>query len=323
MDYIGEKCSACGREFTEEDDIVVCPECGSPHHRECYNAAGKCANEDYHAAGSKWKRAVPEKLAFRICPVCRFPNTADSENCQRCGSSLINNNNEQTQDPQEDRAYGGFAFDDEFSSSRPYLGFDPNEDMGGATIKEVTQFVHSNTLYYLPIFKHMKDFGTKMSFNLTCLVFPSLYFANRKMWGWAVFAVVLSILMSLPMAIIYIGTMPEIPDTMMNMIDSNKQLLESLNTVCGAVDWIIKLIFCLFGNRMYFNFVINSVKKLKARGTVQQEMLAQTGGVKPVNMLFIVLIKFGIAMVSVIMLYMLLSMTAAVQDFGSVSLALF
>ena len=30
MKYKGEKCAACGKEFTEDDDVVVCPECGSP-----------------------------------------------------------------------------------------------------------------------------------------------------------------------------------------------------------------------------------------------------------------------------------------------------
>ena len=48
MDYIGLKCPICGKPFTADDDIVVCPQCGAPYHRECYIKAGKCIYEDKH-----------------------------------------------------------------------------------------------------------------------------------------------------------------------------------------------------------------------------------------------------------------------------------
>ena len=30
MDYRGQHCPICGKEFCDGDDIVVCPECGTP-----------------------------------------------------------------------------------------------------------------------------------------------------------------------------------------------------------------------------------------------------------------------------------------------------
>ena len=30
-DYTGKKCIVCGGVFSENDDIVVCPECGTPY----------------------------------------------------------------------------------------------------------------------------------------------------------------------------------------------------------------------------------------------------------------------------------------------------
>lgn len=36
MKYTGIPCAACGKKFTAEDDVVVCPECGTPYHRACY-----------------------------------------------------------------------------------------------------------------------------------------------------------------------------------------------------------------------------------------------------------------------------------------------
>ncbi|MGN1348511.1 MAG: RING finger protein, partial [Acutalibacteraceae bacterium] len=34
MNYNNEICNGCGRKFSEGDDIVTCPECGTPQHRE-------------------------------------------------------------------------------------------------------------------------------------------------------------------------------------------------------------------------------------------------------------------------------------------------
>ena len=35
-DYKGNTCPVCKQKFKEADDIVVCPDCGTPYHRECW-----------------------------------------------------------------------------------------------------------------------------------------------------------------------------------------------------------------------------------------------------------------------------------------------
>ena len=34
--YYGCPCEGCGEPLTLQDDIVVCPDCGAPYHRTCY-----------------------------------------------------------------------------------------------------------------------------------------------------------------------------------------------------------------------------------------------------------------------------------------------
>ena len=51
MRYENEKCVVCGELFKEGDKIVVCPDCGTPHHRECYENNGECACEKLHNDG--------------------------------------------------------------------------------------------------------------------------------------------------------------------------------------------------------------------------------------------------------------------------------
>lgn len=38
--YENQKCPVCGVAFKSGDDIVTCPECGTPHHRQCYEKSG-------------------------------------------------------------------------------------------------------------------------------------------------------------------------------------------------------------------------------------------------------------------------------------------
>ncbi|MFR2561998.1 MAG: RING finger protein [Anaeromassilibacillus sp.] len=55
MDYTGLKCPVCGKPFTSDDDIVVCPECGAPYHRACYQQAGHCIFQEKHGTPDAWK----------------------------------------------------------------------------------------------------------------------------------------------------------------------------------------------------------------------------------------------------------------------------
>lgn len=59
--FKGYICPVCRKKFTDTDDIVVCPECGTPHHRECYLNNGKCALEEIHAH-YKWNGILPRSF---------------------------------------------------------------------------------------------------------------------------------------------------------------------------------------------------------------------------------------------------------------------
>ena len=50
MEFTELKCPVCGLQFTENDDVVVCPDCGTAHHRACWQTLGHCACADSHGA---------------------------------------------------------------------------------------------------------------------------------------------------------------------------------------------------------------------------------------------------------------------------------
>ncbi|MCL2087137.1 MAG: hypothetical protein FWH05_06040 [Oscillospiraceae bacterium] len=60
--FIGMASPCCNKEFAENDDIVVCPECGSPHHRACWFEKGHCANLARHGGGYVWKSPLENAI---------------------------------------------------------------------------------------------------------------------------------------------------------------------------------------------------------------------------------------------------------------------
>lgn len=56
MEFTEYKCPVCDKQFKKGDDVVVCPECGTPHHRECYEKEGHCHFADRHGADFSLKK---------------------------------------------------------------------------------------------------------------------------------------------------------------------------------------------------------------------------------------------------------------------------
>lgn len=290
MNYNGEKCVECGEVFTADDDIVVCPQCGSPHHRDCYKKNNSCANTILHETGEKWKPSADEEAVYVKCE-----DAAAEENSPRT------------------EAYGGYAGQEggtngrilregDLGSALAFIGFDPDEDIGGATVKEVSQFVGPNTLYYIPIFKRMKDFGTKISFNLSCLILPPLYFANRRMWGWAILSAIFMVILATPDMMLIMAEQlgsSETYETALNIVLNNKDTLLKLSEYMAMASWVGSIALCLFGNRIYYHYVIRSIKRIKSvcpDDESRSRSFMQNGGIRPINILIITIIMSAISL---------------------------
>ena len=62
--YYGCPCEGCGEPLTLKDDIVVCPDCGAPYHRTCYEKLGRCIHSPAHATGYEWH--FPDRKSTRL-----------------------------------------------------------------------------------------------------------------------------------------------------------------------------------------------------------------------------------------------------------------
>ncbi|WP_411677046.1 RING finger protein [Caproicibacter sp.] len=206
--YVGLKCPVCGKTFTAEDDIVVCPQCGAPYHRDCYAKAGKCVYEDKHGTPDAWTPPRQHKEdgtqgRTKQCPRCGSFNSDQALFCEHCGQSLSSDRPEYpgvTPPPpsrtQNNAPYGGqgnnppppygnygqTGFPGSPPPYYPSVGIpNPNEPIDDIPVGDVARFVQSNSQYYLPIFMNLKKFG-KNRFNFCAFLFPGAWMLYRKMY---------------------------------------------------------------------------------------------------------------------------------------------
>ena len=121
MEFTQYTCPVCNEKFQNGDDVVVCPECGAPHHRSCYEKENRCFFQDRHKEHFSYESLFeqtqeqaqqnPRPQGFEdfesiICPVCFLKNPKGSQSCARCGTDLrmenpaANPNNQQRQQNQ-------------------------------------------------------------------------------------------------------------------------------------------------------------------------------------------------------------------------------
>ena len=275
MDYTNKLCSKCGKPFRPEDDVVVCPECGSPYHRACWEEAGGCINTALHQSGGSWQaQQDAQNQQRKECPRCHYQNLPDAAFCSGCGMPLQPTGTPESGEPQVEMA--GVRIDPD----QPLLGLNPEEDLGGATVAEMGDFVGSNQLYYLSLFTAMKRTGKKISFNAMALLFPHIFFVNRKMWLWTLLSLMVQFVLGIPSALLLMGQMEGF-SLIANLFHTNTMLFQLLVSGCSLLDLAFSVFMCLYANYLYRQHAIRKITRLRARNyplPQYREAIKRAGG---------------------------------------------
>lgn len=308
--FVNVPCAKCGKPFTEDDDVVVCPDCGAPHHRSCYLELGHCARQDQHADGSMWQdprqEAAPKENV--VCPRCGAVNLPDSEYCATCGIPLDGS----YQGPQAGGyqqngpsaggpSYGGYQAGGPYQNySRPtepqpiMTPMGPiyyNEDFDGVSAQEIAVYIGPNYRRYLSVFKMMKVTGHNFSFNWSAFFFNYCFLFYRKLYRPAIVAMSLIAMLFIPRLIYssesikyFLNVYMEVPVNYDLALINN---LATLISVINIIQLVLMFVVASFSDQLYYRHVVREIKKLRstAPSTLPQDqyltLLAVNGRTNP------------------------------------------
>lgn len=203
-------------------------------------------------------------------------------------------------------------------------GLDPNEQYEGERLEDVANFVRTNTMYYIPIFKKFREKGSKLSMNLISALLPHFYFASRKMWGMTFLVIIGFLLLNLPSELYSFATDGErfisnlrsmqesmgslyssIFDTMIrqteafcNFLQPHEMLLRWLYTICMYLNFAARILLFAFSNYIYYRFVLRKVRKIRAENlpvNMQKDRLRMTGGTNYWFVLLAILAQYSVS----------------------------
>ncbi len=311
MEFSDYQCPVCKQSFKNGDDVVVCPECGAPHHRECYEESGHCFFEDRHSDGFSFENTVEngnrseETGDYIVCPRCKFENEKTSFYCNNCGFPL-NEKDRGTQNTSQSDSGGQY--------SNPYSGgfqgmpfgvgfgpgsanmFDPLAGMDGeeqiadnVKVSEAAKFIGKTTQYFLPVFKNIRD-KRGFRFNFSAMIFAESYFLYRKI---TVLGVIVSLfLLATTVASAAVMMTPEWNadyQSLMEMIQSGVNVsvfskefaFMYLPLGIQGARLIVRVLCGIFANKLYYKHCEKQINRIKNDSTVTDlnKTLETKGGV--------------------------------------------
>ena len=201
----GQVCDVCGEPFDNGSDIVVCPDCGTPHHRQCWHQLGHCVNEDKHGTDFEWKPVVediPQIENGISCPDCGATMPQGTMYCENCGRQL----NVSTPDTKTFNVPGGTMEVHRLPS--PY-GMSVEDykarvdrelagEIDGVPLRDMAVFIGTNAKYYIYHFKKMRQNPKHKVMNWSACLFPPLWLLFRKMWKHAILAALINSILNIP-----------------------------------------------------------------------------------------------------------------------------
>ena len=309
--YTGNHCPVCEQAFTDTDNIVVCPDCGTPYHRDCWKKVGACMHRSEHAAGFEWQPEIgPEavKAAHEAtCPNCGTRNTPGAARCSHCGCPLPRSEADSADAAKPEEQVPIYARDPSAVNNRsaapgPHIEtysadreggiyrreIGPEDTIDGIKAKDWAAYVGRSPMYYLMQFFRMSITSRKAAVCLSAFLFGPAYLFYRKMWKEGLLTAVLTIVLSIPTFIEIISVF-------------NPSLLGAMPlgwlpvavNVCAVASWALNIILGLFAVSWYRREAKKNIDRIYADypdGEARTDALLQKGGTN----LLAALLYFGI-----------------------------
>lgn len=256
----GIQCPVCGAEFAEGDDVVYCPDCGTPHHRECYKMAGHCVNAGLHHTGYNFydDKIAPKKEEQPEKPVGIF-----------------------TPQAQEKQTEGETPFSGMFTPIQPevYTEYE-GDSIDGFSTKDYAAAVNSNASRFIPLFKVFDKKERKTSWNWGAFIFGPYYLLFRKMYSQGIGLICIQTVINYLGGYFIALKAPKFNTAMQTLMASSgkggfkmediqaaatasdAQIAANITMIVFAAYIIIRILTALFADKFYFTTIKNLVKNV-------------------------------------------------------------
>ncbi len=307
MNHNGDNCPICKNEFNNNDDVVICPFCGAPYHRECYQNTGACVFEDKHDSGFEYispantkktnidESPDPAPTKGILCKKCQTANDASNIFCEHCGTSL----HAPVAHPNSPRPTRSF-FDGFFGGGNTVTN--PDEEIEGISHREWSAFFGQNAPFYLNRMQIMKSLQRPISFMFSAFFIGPFYFAYRKVWNWAAICFAGHIILALPQYILMAASVDIIFLPFLS-IDT----LDIINSIFSYLFFAMQLLFGIFSVHIYKTHAkkhITSLREKDGHSATYYTELSRAGGTSIIGVLiiFALMLAFSFAFVILISL---------------------
>ena len=252
-------CPVCNRKFEEGDDIVYCPECGTPHHRECYKAVGHCVNKGLHASGYSYRDEMKGAQS-----------AAQEEQVQE----------EKKEETQSEIVFNPFIVP---SATQFEAAFKTDKStIDGESIADFATTIRTNIPRFIKVFTEFEN-GKKFSWNWGAFFFGSLYLFFRKMYKHAIafFCAFIAIVYANCYAIMkFAPKYVEALKNFANLYAQNKATTENLAALAKIEDiskanlivnitlvaiLVLRVVAALFADKFYKKTIADFIKSVNAQ----------------------------------------------------------
>ena len=247
----------CRIPLNEKSDVVVCPVCGTPHHRACYLKYNRCGVESWHASGFVWNGRLPDE------PPEEEPQQEQPEQvAQQETAESVENDPHHAEYPggtpnsaENPGSFGSIDLDELMNQMRNQT-MDETRGEDGVSNKELSYFVGRSVMHYsqaFSVFRAPVQPGQKkryIFFNLCSGLFAPVHQFYRRMDMAGIALLLLELLYYVPTVFYSMGV-------------GSMDVLRNIQLVTSGVNFVAMIAMCLFGDYIYYRLCVNKIKKIR------------------------------------------------------------
>ncbi len=261
--FTGKLCPVCRTAFLENNDVVVCPECGTPHHRDCYRAIGKCGVTDKHAEGFVWSGRLPDEAEAEAAPEQpvqpQTPKFSDPH-CAEYPSGTPTENNMQEEAPEFLNSVEQFIYEISGISDDDERGSD------GVSGKELCCYAGKSLLHYGQAFSAFRKgvmkngvrTPVKIFFNICSGLFAPIHQFYRRLDWLGILVLIVNALTSIPEMLIYY-----VNSKVITIAETELAVLGTIGVFCTAISFGVTILLCIFGDYIYYRHCVRRIKSIR------------------------------------------------------------